>query len=250
MRARTVVVAIAVVAAAGMCVRLGFWQLARASEKRAIHDAQSALLALPPIELAEALPGVAPEVGRRARVLGTWKRDQHVLLSGRTYIGAAGVSLVTPVRLASGEHLLVERGWLAAADSRTAHPERSPDSVADVVGVVLPLGSAAHASEWVALPAERAGVELWSARTLDSAHAIEHLSGPLALWSVRALPASGAAPTTSDEPSPKPEPYDVPGESVHLSYAIQWFGFAAVILGGAIALALRRKPSLPLSSTA
>ncbi len=246
MLARTVVVAIAVVAAAGMCVRLGFWQLSRASGKRAIHVAQRALLALPPIELAEALPAAAPEVGRRARVRGMWERDRHVLLSGRSYIGAAGVSLVTPVRLASGEYLLVERGWLPAADSRSAHPERLPDSVADVLGVVLPLGSAALANEWVALPAERAGVELWSARTLDSARAIARLPSPLALWSVRALPASGDSPSASDEPSPKPEPYDVPGESVHVSYAIQWFGFAAVILGGAIALALRRKPS-PMS---
>ncbi len=223
-------------------MRLALWQLSRASEKRAVHEVQRALLALPPVELGESLSAEAPAAGRRAHVRGVWEREHHVLLSGRAYIGAAGVSLATPVRLASGERVLVERGWLAAADSRTAHPEWLRDSVADVVGVMLPLASAARASEWVALPAERAGVKLWSARTLDSANAIARLPGPLAPWSLRVLPANGAAPTASDKPSPKPEPYDVPSENVHLSYAIQWFGFAAVILGGAIALALRRKP--------
>jgi len=50
----------------------------------------------------------------------------YVLLSGRTHLGAAGVSLVSAVRLGSGEHVLVERGWIEADDARTAQTTDTP----------------------------------------------------------------------------------------------------------------------------
>jgi cytochrome oxidase assembly protein ShyY1 len=49
----------------------------------------------------------------------------------------------------------------------------------------------------------------------------------------------GSAQSTS---APIPEDYVVPDESMHLSYAIQWFGFAAIIGMGSLALALRSRP--------
>jgi cytochrome oxidase assembly protein ShyY1 len=54
---------------------------------------------------------------------------------------------------------------------------------------------------------------------------------------MRVLP--GSAQSTS---APIPEDYVVPDESMHLSYAIQWFGFAAIIGMGSLALALRSRP--------
>src|SRR6516164_9250001 len=114
--ARALFLGALVIAATATCVRLGFWQLARMHYKHALHAAQRALLAQPPLEVEQALPASPPETGSRVRVRGRWDPSAHVLLSGRTHLGAAGVSLVSAVRLASGEQVLVERGWIAAED--------------------------------------------------------------------------------------------------------------------------------------
>jgi surfeit locus 1 family protein len=233
--ARSLLLGVVVVAASATCVRLGFWQLARMRYKHALHAAQRALLARPPLELVRALPATPPQAGSRVHVYGRWDPAAIVLLSGRTHMGAAGVSLVCAARLASGEQVLVERGWIEAADARTAHPEQVRDSLADAIGVVLPLARSPRPMPWVELPSLEPGTRLWSARALDADSAAARFGGPLALWMVRALPSASLR-----DGAPIPEDFVVPDEAMHLSYAIQWFGFALIISLGSLALALRR----------
>jgi len=235
--ARSLFLGALVVAATATCVRLGFWQLARMHQKHTIHAAQRALLARPPLELDRALPATTPETGSRVRLRGRWEASVVVLLSGRTHLGAAGVSLVSAVRLGSGEQVLVERGWIEADDARTAHPERATDSLADAIGVVRPLARSPRPTPWAELASERPGTRLWSARALDADSAAARFGPPLATWMVQELPES---PRRAGDPIP--EEYVVPDETMHLSYAIQWFGFAAIIGLGSLALALRRVP--------
>ena len=234
--ARSLLLGALVVGATATCVRLGFWQLARMHEKHVLHTAQRALLARAPLELEQALPAAPPETGSRVRLRGVWDLTTHVLLSGRTHMGAAGVSLVSAVQLESGERVLVERGWLPTADARIAHPELFPDSLADETGVVLRLARSPHPTPWAALPSERASAHVWSARVLEPDSAAARFAGPLAHWMVRVLPPARAGS------APIPEDYVVPDETMHLSYAIQWFGFALIISLGSLALALRRGP--------
>jgi surfeit locus 1 family protein len=234
--ARALLLGALVLAASATCVRLGFWQLARMHEKHALHAAQRARLARPPLELSTALPATPPETGSRVRLRGHWDASAHVLLSGRTHMGAAGVSLVSAVTLDSGARLLVERGWIPADDARTAHPERDADSLADVTGVVLPLEHSPHPTPWVELASERPGTRLWSARALEADSTAARFAGAPRTWMVRALPSEPHAAG-----APTPEDYVVPDEAMHLSYAIQWFGFALIIGLGSLALALRRR---------
>lgn len=219
------------------CVRLGLWQLSRAAEKRLAAAARATLLAEPPVDLADPSAAAAVVPGRRVRVTGTWDRDRWILLSGRTHLGAAGVVVVSPVVLADGARVLVERGWLAAADARTAHPEAWPDSVADVIGVAQPLPAAARPVPWAKLEATRSGARLWSARTLDSAEVARHVPAPHAAWSVAVLRAGGvSAPHGLVAVG---EPPGGSAERVHVSYAIQWFTFALIALVGSVALMVR-----------
>ncbi len=211
-------------------------------EKHALHAAQRALLAEPPIEVESSLPPPPPQ-GRRVRLVGRWDASADVLLSGRTHLGAAGVSLVSVLRLASGEGVLVERGWLAAADSRSAEPGPSSDSTADVTGVALGFPRSARPSAWAPLPSRAERPRIWSARSLDPDSAAVRFAPPLAPWMLRALPGRALAAGPSTEARPIPEPYQVADEAMHLSYAIQWFAFAAIIAGGSLALARRRRPA-------
>jgi cytochrome oxidase assembly protein ShyY1 len=229
-------------AAGATCVWLGLWQLGRAAEKREAHVARLALFDEPTLDLGETLPDDSPQVGRRVRLRGYWDRERHVLLSGRVHLSMAGVVLVTPIVLGSGERVLVERGWLEAADSRTAHPERLADSTAAVTGVVAALAARAGAFEWTALAAERPGVTLWSARALDSAQVAARVPAPVARWYVRQLPDPAAAASPGG-PLPLAARESASGESVHQAYALQWFALAILAAGGALALALRRRPA-------
>jgi surfeit locus 1 family protein len=237
-------VLLSALAGALVCARLGFWQLERAAGKRAAHAAVEARLAEPPLELGESLPAAAPGPGRRVRVRGRWDRERHVLLSGRGHLATPGVSVVTPLVLGSGVRVLVERGWLEAADSRTAHPELIGDSIADVEGVPAPLAARSGASPWAALAAARPGVELWSARTLDSAQVLSRIPAPVALWVVRALPAAGGVESRG-VPLALPLREGASGEQAHLGYAIQWFAIAVLLAAGGIALVLRRRGASP-----
>jgi surfeit locus 1 family protein len=238
-RVARVLAALFVVTAAGVCVSLGVWQLNRAGEKRAAHAKAAALLEQPAIELGDA--GVTLEPGRRVRVRGTWDRERHILLSGRTNLGAAGVHVVTPLVLASGERVLVERGWLEAADSRIAHPEQWTEGEASVSGVAMRYPASRHVYDWVPLASERTGTALWSARALDSAQVAAHVPSPVASAYVLAMVAAGD--TASARPGLVALPFELQdfGESMHLSYAFQWFAFALIIVGGAIAFARRAR---------
>lgn len=231
------VVALLTVVAIVVFVRLGLWQLSRAKEKRLAAAAHAMLLANPPVELGDSLAGATLVDGQRVHVTGAWDKGRHILLSGRTHMGAAGVALVTPVVLRSGARVLVERGWLAAADSRTVHPEEWADSTADVVGVVRRLTSSARAVPWSALAPLTPGVALWSARTLDSAEVARHVPMPYAPWSAVVLVNAGAP--SQHGIIALGEPLGDTGERVHLSYAIQWFLFALITLVGSIALLVR-----------
>lgn len=238
MRARGVVVRLVALLVATGCVRLGAWQLDRLHAKQRLHGTQRAALTAAPLELVSPLP-LAPPSGRRVRVHGTWDRTAHVLLSGRTHQGAAGVSWCSVLRLSSGEGVLVERGWVPAADARdaTLDDEAFTDTV--VVGLALPLAPQPGTPPWVALPELASGDGRWSARTLDPDFLGPRFRPPLVRWVVRALPDDAAPLALRDRP-PIAEPWLVGDETMHLSYAVQWFAFALIALVGGFILSRRR----------
>lgn len=236
MALRRIVIAVTALAVAAVCVRLGLWQLGRLHEKQRLHGTQRVALAAPPLAFSGALPDSAP-AGRRVQLLGAWEPSAHVLLSGRTHASTAGVSLVSLLRLPSGEGVLVERGWLEAADGRRAHAERLVPGAALVTGVAAPLPRSARPLAWAALPSDSPGVALWSARVLEADSVSARFEAPLAKWWLRALPDSQAAGPGEPLPEPWLQPAD---ETMHLSYALQWFALALGAMIGGLLLARRR----------
>lgn len=95
---------------------LGFWQLERADEKRALLDAAAAASAAPAVAYADGLPRYA-----KVRVAGRWDARQF-LLDAQVQRGQAGYRVLTPLALADGRRLIVDRGWVAASADRAALP--------------------------------------------------------------------------------------------------------------------------------
>jgi surfeit locus 1 family protein len=113
-RARLLVLAAAVLTA-GVTARLGVWQLDRAAQKTALQatlDARRDLPALAPQDLPGDAASVAGVLHRRITLQGVWLPEHTVYLENRQMQGRPGFFAVTPLALADGTAVLVQRGWL------------------------------------------------------------------------------------------------------------------------------------------
>jgi len=212
------VVALAV---AAVCARLGLWQLDRLSQRRARNAAVLAARHRPTAVVTSALTADSAQ-SRRLSARGVYDYDHEQPWRGRSYQGIPGVALVTPLRLPDGAAVLVDRGWVPSPDAY--HVDERAYREADTA-VVLGLGMLA--------PRGRGDVD--PARLRDS------VPYPLLPFVLQQLPPS----TALDRPPPPglvrwpmPELSNGP----HLSYAIQWFSFAVIVLVGSVALLRRQGP--------
>lgn len=240
MRPRALLIALVALVAAGVCARLGVWQLGRLAEKRRVNAAWNEARNAPVLALDDASGALAPLDLRRVRAAGSYDESLHVLVSDRWWKDSAGVEVMTPLRLNRGGVLLVDRGWLPAADGITARPQdcREPGPRA-VTGVLVPIARPrrAPAGAWTRLAGGHA--EVWSARVLDPDSLRAHLPYAIAPYMLRALPGPGAP----DRPRRlAPEPGD---EGMHLAYAVQWFLFASAFVAGAVFVLVKDRARPP-----
>jgi surfeit locus 1 family protein len=210
------VVALLVAAA---CVRLGVWQLDRLHQRRERNAVLLAARARPLLEVTGSLPADSAR-DRRLHARGVYDYARERLWRARSYQGVPGVDLVTPLRLADGAAVLVDRGWAPSPD---AYHLDQPAYWEGDSAVVLGLGMLA--------PRARGDV--------DPAALRDSVPYPLLPFVIQQLPPAAAA--SRPLPAglirwPSPELSDGP----HLSYAIQWFSFAVIIVVGSVALARKR----------
>ena len=225
MKARTLIAAVVILVAAAVCVRLGLWQISRWGEKRALNQAMREAMSSPPRDLGSAAAPLDSVIRRRVRVSGRFDETRQILLSARSQNHGPGVEVVTPLRLADGCAVLVDRGWLFAADAMTARPQDYPEPGERVVlgmAEAIPGGRGG----WSPRTIEADSVTLLSARWLDRDSLAAHFPYALAPFVVRELPGPGVP---AEPARTVPQPLD---ETMHISYTAQWFLFAAILLLG------------------
>jgi surfeit locus 1 family protein len=231
------VAAVLVLMMAALCVRLGFWQLERLEQRRTRNAAIRAAQAQRPLPLDAATFAAAsadPEAfaWRPVEAAGTFHHAGDLLLRGRGREGRPGVHLVSPLVLADGRVVMVNRGWLPAADAATADADgyRTTGPVR-VAGVLLPIEASADGGMPAAGRAD--GDSTW--RRIDLGAARARSPGAVLPLYLQRLPAS------ADPPSPPlAEPLPELSQGNHLSYAVQWFSFALIAVVGLVILVRRR----------
>jgi surfeit locus 1 family protein len=234
-KVRTVLVTLLVLAVAAVCVRLGFWQISRLHEKQALNAAlRSALVSTPVVMDARPLP-LDRVRGLRVEARGRYDGGRHILLSARSNAGSPGVDVVTPLLFpGDSSAVLVDRGWLYSADAATARPADYPEpGEVTVLGVAESLRRGSGGAPLRLLPPDPT-VRI-SARWLDLDSLAGRFPYALAPYVLRQLPGRGVPGRPLRR---APHAYD---ENMHLSYAIQWFLFAVILLGGSAALARSRR---------
>lgn len=138
-RLKFVLITVATLVAVGATASLGFWQLSRAAEKQARHEAVEAQGAKSPLT-AESLMAASDTknlLHQRARLRGSWVPKHLVFLENRPMDGRVGFVVVMPFVLEGGRGALaVQRGWVPRGfDDRSRVPQiRTPEGFVEIEG--------------------------------------------------------------------------------------------------------------------
>ena len=206
---------------AGVCLRLGIWQLDRLHQRRAHNALVAAARARPELEIREGLPLPIDSLrDRTLRARGAYDYARERLWHGRTYEGIPGVDFITPLRLPDGTAVLVDRGWAPSPDGY--HVDQQAYHEGDSAAV-----------EGLGMAAPRGRGDVNPAALRDSL--------PYALLPV----VVQQVPTSTALYHPLPPgltrwPLPPLSDGPHLSYVVQWFSFALIIVVGSLVLLRQR----------
>ncbi|MCB1959934.1 MAG: SURF1 family protein [Rhodocyclaceae bacterium] len=196
-------------------IQLGLWQTRRAEEKIALGEQLRVSAQAAPGDAAALSAGVE---WTRVRLRGQWVADKGIVVDNRVYQGRVGYHVYMPLALATGETVLIKRGWLPAGPDRSVLPVL-PTSTAevDIEGRLRrpearPYTLAAQAGEG----------RLWQYLDIAAYRA----------WS--GLPVVDVVveqSSASDDGMVRDWPPPDLGVDRHRGYAVQWFGLAALAAG-------------------
>jgi cytochrome oxidase assembly protein ShyY1 len=234
-RPRWLGLALFVVVVAAACVRLGVWQLDRSEARSAANTRLVTNLAAPP-QPADTLLAVGRRVDptqewRPVTAVGRYDADRQLLLRNRPFEGATGSHVLVPLVTADRTALLVDRGWIPAGRSATEvvevpAPPRGEVSVTGRVRLGEPVADEADLGA--------TDVPQRSVARMDPLRIAETLPYPAYGGFVELIEERPGTPT-----APRPLPAPTPRAGPHLAYALQWFLFGCIAVGGSILLARR-----------
>ena len=217
-------------------VSLGRWQWHRGEQRQQQRQQVQAALTAAPVWVADAATLARQPRNVRVRVTGQLDGVHQLLLDNISRGGKPGYEVLTPLRLADGALLLVNRGWLPFDGYRNRIPDlslpanpgtefagrldvlpvpgiqRAPNAAQDTAPAEWPrvasFPTAAQLSAWLGEPVS------------EQVLLLDTDSGPG--WQ-RQWPLPGIAPEK------------------HYSYAIQWWSFAALAVGLLLGLNIRKR---------
>ena len=202
-------------------IRLGFWQLDRADEKRAIQLQQQAMMKKGNLNINNVVSQHEIFEYQKAEVTGKFEKQRLMFLDNKPYKGVHGYHVITPFKIKdTNEYILVNRGWVAMR----AHRENLPavdtsDKQQTIKGMIkfpssqFKLGETINENsqwprriQWLELEsiARQLNVKLWPYILLQEADTNSKL---IRDWKIVVSP---------------PEK--------NISYAVQWFSLALALI--------------------
>ena len=208
---------LAAIAAVAICVAAGNWQRDRMHAKESLRRQYDAAATAAPVALAS-LPAATDWPSLRYRPVvatGEYLADRQIFIDNKVAAGRAGFHVVTPLSLAEGRFVLVNRGWIAQKSSRAALPDAPPPpGVVKVQGrIVIP------AAGYLELKPETTSGSI--RQNLDPAR----FAAATGLAALPVVVEATAAPVPDDgllRHWPAPDF----GVETHRIYMVQWYAFA------------------------
>lgn len=224
-RPRWIAFSLLIVVLMVVMVNLGFWQLRRLDQRQQANRAVTQRSSEPIAPIAELVKPTSDRAAveavqwRQIEATGTFDVAHEVFVRDRSLDGRAGLHAATPLVLADGTAILVNRGWVPVPQTVQGVPSAPPppSGQVTVVGRLRP-----SQQRGLLGPTDPPVGVLVAFARLDVPRIQKQVPEPL-------LPAyvelTSPAPT-ADLPKvlPLPELDDGP----HLSYALQWFAFTVL----------------------
>ena len=201
-------------------VNLGLWQLHRLQDRREFNAEvreRSAVAVVAFESLVHAETDPDDVAWRTVEATGAYLADEQVVVINRSQSGVPGVDVITPIELADGTLVLVNRGFVSEIE-----PIPPPPS-----GTVTVVGHLRNSEQRRLGGLTDPEGDLTEIQRLDIDRLAAQLPGPVAPVSIELIessPAQGAVPA----PVPPPELSEGP----HLSYMFQWWIFSAAAVAG------------------
>jgi surfeit locus 1 family protein len=208
-------------------INFGLWQLRRLEEKRTRNANILATLQQPAITLTgEAVDPDALHF-HRVQVSGIFDNAESMILRNQTFNNVSGMHLLTPLIInGSDKAILVDRGWLP---TEQGSPEnRATYNISDTLTIEgIAYRTQTRPSSLAPLdriPEGETRLDAWFRVDLDLIQ--QQLLHPLIPVFIRQTPDSNTEP----DDLPYQEGNVELDEGPHLSYALQWFSFAVVLV--------------------
>ncbi|TDD55289.1 SURF1 family protein [Kribbella antibiotica] len=227
MNVRWLGAALTILVLATVCVQLGRWQLHRLHDREVRNGVTTSNLAAPPAPIDE-IVGQQGIVGdqhawRTAVVTGRFDASKQIVLRYRNVNDRPGFEIITPLVLPNGKAILIDRGFLARQGA-----ELAPGKVPAVPGGEVTITGRLQRSE-------RGGKT--SGGTPDNGTA-RLINGPEYAKALGLDLYDGYLTVDSQNPANDPAFGKFPGPEIdngpHFFYALQWFLFAILAVGGLI----------------
>ncbi len=232
MNARRLAFGLFTLAMVAVLIGVGLWQLQRRTDKHALIAALDERLAVAPVALPppstwNALTPARDEF-RRVTFTATYAPlpDAMVYSSGsavRDDISGPGAWAFLPARLASGETIVINSGFVQNTMQDRAQQDRAASRLVTGQPVTLSGYLRFPEASGALTPREDVAKRLWFVRDVPG------MARTLNWGSVAPFYIDLEAPVPSSG-IPKPGPLHVRLKDDHLQYAITWFGLAGAML--------------------
>jgi surfeit locus 1 family protein len=241
---RWILATILVVCGMAVLARLGIWQLDRLAQRRAFNTRVEAQINQPVLDLNAGLKGATvtgadlpPMEYRQVVVVGGYDFSQQVALRNQVRDNQWGVDLITPLHIqGSDQTILVDRGWIPAADFQAGSWGKYDEpGVVTVRGVIRQSQSKPEIGQRSDPPLASGQTRLDAWNFVNVSRIGEQVSYPLLPVYIQQAPD----PSWTGLPARSQPVLDL-SEGPHQSYAIQWFSFA-LILGLGYPFFIRRQ---------
>lgn len=204
-------------------VSLGFWQLDRAEQKRAVQAEYDARSRDERVEIGSQLQQADDLRFYRVVAHGTYQPQYQLLIDNRVQDGRVGYYVITPLRIGSSNTLvLVNRGWVPMGETRDDLPKaNAPSGMVEIIGVAtVPLDKFFMFSE---PPAPKGKWQrVWQHMDMKRfAAAVPFPVQPVVILLDPDSPAGGFVRRWARLDT---------GIAVHKGYAFQWFILAVTLL--------------------
>ena len=211
---------IAAFATVALCVAAGNWQHRRMLEKEALQARVQHAATLSPVPLPDGVDDWTAWRFRQIAATGEYDARRQILIDNKVHDGHVGFDVVTPLHLADGRAVLVDRGWIAGGPTRARLPHAPPPE-----GTITLRGRIdIPARDYYELGDRKAPAgPIWE--HLDPARFAQATGIPVLPIIVEALDSPLDGDLVRDWPRP-----DV-GIERHIGYMVQWYTFAAMAAG-------------------